>query len=89
MKKVNVRYFKASGKYYTDEDFYIPEGLDGWTALYYEIPKHLRLLSEEGWYAVVEDSEDGKEPFIVPALYTSDGRGNFYFLLFIIFEVMT
>lgn len=68
MKKVRVQYFKPGyGKYYTSETIEIPETVSGYEALVNEIPKHLRLNDE--MFAVVSDSGDGKEPYIVPNLY--------------------
>lgn len=66
MKTVNVRYFKTSGKYYTDETIEISESLNGYEALFEEIPKHHRIKE---MIMVVSDSGDGKEPFIVPHLF--------------------
>lgn len=66
MKTVKVTYFKPkSGKYYIEEEFEISEELNGYEALK-EIPKHLRL---KDMIAIVSDSDDGKEPYIVPNLY--------------------
>lgn len=66
MKTVNVIFFKASGKYYTAETLEISEELDGYDALFEEIPKHHRI---PGMYMLVQDSGDGKEPYIVPHLF--------------------
>ncbi|MED0863778.1 hypothetical protein [Bacillus safensis] len=66
MKTVNVRYFKTSGKYYTDETIEISDSLNGYEALFEEIPKHHRIKE---MIMSVTDSGDGKEPFIVPHLY--------------------
>ncbi|MGT4651509.1 hypothetical protein [Bacillus cereus] len=66
MKTVNVRYFKSSGKYYTDETIEISETLNGYEALFEEIPKHHRIKE---MIMSVTDSGDGKEPFIVPHLF--------------------
>ena len=66
MKKVNVTYFKPSGKYYTSEEIEISEELNGYEALYVEIPKHRRIKE---MFMLVQDSEDGKEPYIVPGLF--------------------
>ena len=66
MKTVNVRYFKTSGKYYTDETIEISETLNGYEALFEEIPKHHRIKE---MIMSVSDSGDGKEPFIVPHLF--------------------
>lgn len=66
MKTVNVRYFKTSGKYYTDETIEISETLNGYEALFEEIPKHHRIKE---MIMAVSDSGDGKEPFIVPHLF--------------------
>ncbi|PRT13216.1 hypothetical protein C6352_02385 [Bacillus thuringiensis] len=66
MKTVNVTYFKRSGKYYTSETIEISEELNGYEALSEEIPKHHRIKEMS---MLVQDSEDGKEPFIVPHLY--------------------
>ncbi|MGY8620274.1 hypothetical protein ACN6A9_01665 [Bacillus safensis] len=66
MKTVNVRYFKTSGKYYTDETIEISETLNGYEALFEEIPKHHRIKE---MIMSVTDSDDGKEPYIVPHLF--------------------
>lgn len=66
MKTVNVTYFKSSGKYYTSETIEISEELSGYHALLYELPKHHRI---KDMYMSVSDSDDGKEPYIVPHLY--------------------
>lgn len=66
MKKVDVTYFRPSGKYYTAETIEISEDFDGYHALAYELPKHHRL---KDMAMLVQDSEDGKEPYIVPHLY--------------------
>lgn len=66
MKTVDVTYFKPSGKYYTHETIEISEELNGYDALHKEIPKHRR---HKDMYMVVRDSEDGKEPYIVPGLF--------------------
>jgi hypothetical protein len=70
MKTVNVTYFKQSGKYYTEETIEIPENMNGYDALFYEIPKHHRI---KDMYMLVQDSGDGKEPYIVPHLYHPEG----------------
>lgn len=66
MKKVNVNYFKPSGKWYTEETIDISEELDGYDALFHEIPKHHRI---KGMFMLVQDSNDNKEPYIVPHLF--------------------
>lgn len=66
MKVVNVTYFKPSGKYYTSETVEISEELNGYEALAHELPKHHRIKSMQ---MLVQDSVDGKEPYIVPHLY--------------------
>lgn len=66
MKVVNVTYFKPSGKYYTSETVEISEELNGYEALAHELPKHHRIKEMQ---MLVKDSEDGKEPYIVPHLY--------------------
>lgn len=66
MKIVNVTYFRPSGKYYTRETIEISEELNGYDALFKEIPNHHRI---EGMFMLVQDSEDGKEPYIVPHLF--------------------
>jgi hypothetical protein len=66
MKTVNVTYFKQSGKYYTSETIEISEELSGYHALAYELPKHHRI---KDMLMLVVDSDDGKEPYIVPHLY--------------------
>lgn len=66
MKTVNVTYFKPSGKYYTSETEEISEELSGYEALFEEIPKRHRIKE---MYMHVDDSDDGKEPYIVPHLF--------------------
>jgi len=66
MKTVNVKYFKPSGKWYTTETVEISEELNGYEALSNELPKHHRI---ESMYMIVEDSDDGKEPYIVSHMY--------------------
>ena len=66
MKTVNVTYFKPSGKYYTEETVEISEELNGYEALFNELPKHHRIKEMQ---MLVTDSDDGKEPYIVPHLY--------------------
>lgn len=66
MKTVNVTYFKKSGKYYTNETIEISETLNGYEALFKEIPKHHRI---KGMRMLVMDSDDNKEPYIVPHLF--------------------
>lgn len=66
MKTVNVTYFKPSGKYYTSETIEISEELSSYHALFYEIPKLHRIKSMQ---MLVTDSDDGKEPYIVPHIY--------------------
>lgn len=65
-KKVKVTYFKKSGKYYTEETIEISEDLNGYEALAHELPKHHRILDMN---MLVQDSDDNKEPYIVPHLY--------------------
>jgi hypothetical protein len=66
MKTVNVTYFKPSGKYYTNETIEISEELSGYDALFKEIPKHHRIKEMN---MLVQDSGDGKEPYIVPHMF--------------------
>ncbi|AOO61073.1 MULTISPECIES: hypothetical protein [Bacillus amyloliquefaciens group] len=66
MKTVNVTYFKPTGKFYTHETIEISEELTGYHALFEEIPKHHRIPDMR---MLVQDSGDGKEPYIVPHLY--------------------
>lgn len=66
MKTVNVMYFKPSGKWYTKETIEISESLDGYEALFKEIPKHHRIKEMQ---MLVTDSGDEKEPYIVPHLF--------------------
>lgn len=66
MKTVNIDYFKPSGKWYTTEIIEISEELDGYDALFHEIPKHHRI---KDMFMVVKDTGDGKEPYIVPHLF--------------------
>lgn len=65
-KTVNVTYFKPSGKYYTSETIKISEDLNGYDALFNEIPKHHRIKE---MFMYVSDSDDNKEPYIVPHLF--------------------
>lgn len=66
MKTVNVTYFKPSGKYYTYETIEIDESLNGYDALFKEIPKHHRIKTMD---MLVQDSDDNKEPYIVPHFF--------------------
>lgn len=66
MKRVNVTYFKPSGKYYTSETVEISEELDGYDALFKELPKHHRILEMD---MLVQNSDDNKEPYIVPHIF--------------------
>lgn len=66
MKTVNVTYFKRSGMYYTSETIEISEELNGYDALFEEIPKHHRIKE---MFMQVGDSGDSKEPYIVPHLF--------------------
>ena len=66
MKTVNVSYFRPSGKWYTKETIEIDERLNGYQALFEEIPKHHRLKTMD---MLVQDSDDGKEPYIVPHIF--------------------
>lgn len=66
MKKVNVTFFKPSGKYYTSEVVEISEELNGYEALFTEMPKHHRI---EEMSMHVSDAEEDKEPYIVPHLF--------------------
>ncbi|MBY7111399.1 hypothetical protein ILT06_10800 [Bacillus sp. 17RED48] len=66
MKTVNITYFKKSGKYYTHETIKVSEELNGYEVLVDEIPKHHRIKEMS---MLVQDSGDGKEPYIVPHLY--------------------
>lgn len=65
MKTVNVNYFKPSGKWYTKETIDISEELNGYEA-FKEIPKHHRI---KDMFMLVQDSNDDKEPYIVPHLF--------------------
>lgn len=66
MKKVSVTYFKPSGKYYTDEEIEISEDLNGYEALFIEIPKHHRIKE---MFMYVCDPDVDKLPYIVPHLF--------------------
>ena len=66
MKTVNVNYFKPGGKWYTKETIDISEELNGYEALFEEIPKHHRI---KNMFMLVQDSNDEKEPYIVPHLF--------------------
>lgn len=66
MKKVAITYFKPSGKYYTSEEIEISEELNGYEALFIEIPKHHRIRE---MYMHVSDAEETKEPYIVPHIF--------------------
>lgn len=65
-KTVNVTYFKPSGKYYINETIEISEELNGYEALFKEIPKHHRIKEMD---MHVADSDDGKKPYIVPHIF--------------------
>lgn len=71
MKSVEVTYFKKSGKYYTHETVEISEELNGYDALFHELPKHHRLKYMD---MLVQDSGDGKEPSIVPHIFKGGER---------------
>jgi hypothetical protein len=66
MKKLKVTYFKpGSGKYYTEENIEISEGMDFWELVdALRKPGVLRLNGEMA--AVVTDSDDNKQPYFVP-----------------------
>jgi len=66
MKRVNVTYFKPSGKYYTHEEIEISNELSGYHALFEEIPKHHRI---KNMFMLVQDGDDNLEPYIVPHLF--------------------
>lgn len=66
LKTVKVSYFKPSGKWYTEETVEISEELNGYEALFHELPKHHRLKDMS---MLVQDSGDNKEPYIVPHLF--------------------
>lgn len=66
MKRINVTYFKPSGKYYTHEKVEISEELNSYQALFEELPKHHRI---KNMFMLVQDSEDNLEPYIVPHLF--------------------
>ncbi|AGY48292.1 hypothetical protein Slash_3 [Bacillus phage Slash] len=66
MKEVKVSYFRKSGKWYCTEYIDITEGLNGYQALTEELPKHHRI---KDMFMLVQDSDDEKEPYIVPHLY--------------------
>jgi len=66
MKEVRVTYFKASGKYYTDEVIEIKSDISGYHALAHELPKHHRI---KDMFMLVQNNEDENEPYIVPHLY--------------------
>lgn len=66
MKNVKVTYFKPTGKFYTHEEVEISEELNGYHALFHELPKHHRLKDMQ---MLVQDSGDGKEPYIVPHIF--------------------
>ena len=70
MKTVDVTYFKPSGKYYTSETIEISEELNGYDALFKEIPKHHRIKEMQ---MHVSDSGDDKEPYIVPHIFNPIG----------------
>lgn len=77
MKRVDVIYFKASGKFYTDETVEIEEGISGYHALRRVLPRLHRI---EDMSMFVQDSGDGKEPYIVPHLYSPKDTGADNFL---------
>lgn len=66
MKTVNLTFFKPNGKYYTSEQVDISDDLNGYEAVFTEMPKHHRIADMQ---MLVTDSEDGKEPYIVPHLF--------------------
>lgn len=72
MKKVNVDYFKISGKFYTSETFEISEDLQGGTQDYYKALEDNHRI--EDMVMVVRDSGDEKEPYIVPHVF----KAKFY-----------
>ena len=65
MKRVKVTYFKPSGKFYTDEEELIEEGISGYEA--HKVLKERHRI--KNMYMLVGDSGDGLEPFIVPHLF--------------------
>ena len=67
MKTVNATYFKENGKYYTNETFGISEELLGGTNDYWNALKNGHRIEE--MYMLVQDSDDNKEPYIVPHLF--------------------
>ena len=66
MKRVYATYFKPSGKYYTQEDIGISEELNSYQTLFEELPKHHRI---KNMFMLVQDGEDGLEPYIAPHLF--------------------
>ena len=70
-KAVKVTYFKPSGKFYTNETIEISEKLNSYEALFHEIPKHHRIKEMN---MLVQDSDDDKEPYIVPHIFKSTER---------------
>lgn len=66
MKKVKVTYFKPSGKYYTNEEVEISEELNGYEAMFKEMPKHHRI---KDMFMLIENVDEDHEPYIVPHLF--------------------
>jgi hypothetical protein len=66
VKEVKVSYFRKSGKWYLTEYVEIPETLNGYQAVFEELPKHHRI---KDMFMLVQDSNDEREPYIVPHLF--------------------
>lgn len=67
MKQVIVDYFRLSGKYYSSEIIEVAEDISIDEAQNITIPKLLKLNDE--FIAVISDSNDKKEPYIVKHIY--------------------
>lgn len=66
MKQVRITYFKPSGKYYASEIVEIDENLNGYEALFVEMPKHHRI-KEMSMH--VSNVDANHEPYIVPHIF--------------------
>ncbi len=67
MKTVNITFYKPSGKFYCHEDAQISEQIEGGTSEYWNVLRSLHRIPS--MVMVVTDSDDNKEPYIVPHLF--------------------
>ena len=65
-KIVRATYFKPNGKYHVEDTLYIKEDITEHQAITQEIPPQ---HEHTDMFMYVEDSHDGKKPFIMPHLY--------------------